>query len=1135
MDLFDQNPEESVNILKEPPGYTAWNTATKVFQQLHPKPSNIYKYKELDWYPCVKPQLWNEILIIATEPEVAVVPNNDGNDPDNKVTLFEWDCWRNLVATALQYGGYSMEYCALTYTVPWSPQIYKKDQETDLGIAYLQRWIDQNQPKIVLCFCPYAAKKLANLEKPRTSAWNGQCYFIYLDEPEAFLQQVKSYNTWKQCLRSLLRRRDREIHKKEMPPIRVVDNPAALQAEFDQMMQNQEWVVSLDTEFAGTNPSNYKLLEIILATRNRILIIPVHAGTDKPWKSHPPGLPQNQGAVYIVDSKEKAAAIKPKEALYHVYVDAVQWVFKGTREELCTVLQKLGKQPLRLIGHSLKTDLVQLMILGVDWRPNIYVCTYDLAKTLDENQPQGLGDLIVRYLGYEDHKNELETYRKNYNLEAGSYALVPTHIRHPYAAHDAYRTLELAEAMLHELEEEDHELCRKEPSMYARGLTLHNAYFLNKIRQIPALVEMELVGHPIHLQHLKTLVDWYEDRLVDKYREVIQVLSKYVEKPKINLCSASQLSRLLFHKPPEGLHLKPLFTTQGVPWDKAMERLLQPCCSRPLSQSQKTDLLNYIHEHLGSVTFCLEDPETQKVLAQPDCPVPIHLGSRVNAQRINAAISQDTMEMFAGQHPACNIINQWRNLYTLANNYCRKAGPWGVSKIRKLMQEEDPQTLLFPDAVVEPEPDPAETEDSKVLSQVVNISNSILYTTYWGSLETHRLRTSPNISAIPKNEAQYLEFITGKPPYNIRNLECAPWGWFMVEADYTAAEVQSLAQLSEDPEMTAIMNDPSRDIHAALARAKNPDILGNLTDMEIKQKYKNLRDEAKPFTFGIPYQRGKQSMVFSLNLEAIRMQKPPKYTEKHVEELKQSYIRLFPRAWQFLEEQMNRAVRQCYTADGTAYLSARNTPGYQIGITGFRRRYLEPVLLESLLKYGDHRIRSFITEMRREASNWQIQHSVAVYIMQACYNWYQFRLQQPNFPMVLIDILHDSARWLVHWTHVHLAKKVVESVMTNIPANVNPRLRVDVNITYEWGGKPLSTYQPSPEQPRIRLEGLKYLGLDYWNDILPPETPNEDTPVDKQPNALKATPDPNQLCPAGAAPAGTTAVDRVPAPTNGHP
>ena len=69
-----------------------------------------------------------------------------------------------------------------------------------------------------------------------------------------------------------------------------------------------------------------------------------------------------------------------------------------------------------------------------------------------------------------------------------------------------------------------------------------------------------------------------------------------------------------------------------------------------------------------------------------------------------------------------------------------------------------------------------------------------------------------------------------------------------------------------------------------------------------------------------------------------------------------------------------------------------------------------------------------LKDMRREASNWQIQHGVAVYIMEACANWVEFRRRNPNVPIVLIDILHDAQRYLVHWSVLSLAKELLPRI-----------------------------------------------------------------------------------------------------------
>ena len=185
---------------------------------------------------------------------------------------------------------------------------------------------------------------------------------------------------------------------------------------------------------------------------------------------------------------------------------------------------------------------------------------------------------------------------------------------------------------------------------------------------------------------------------------------------------------------------------------------------------------------------------------------------------------------------------------------------------------------------------------------------------------------------------------------------------------------------------------------------------------------------------------------------------------------------------------MNRVIPQVTGPHGNTYFSHRGVLGYQVSTGGFRRRYLDPALVKVILSQeskGDSELLRTLKDMRREASNWQIQHGVAIYIMEACNNWSEFRQRNPDVPIVLIDILHDSTRWLIHWTALSMAREILPRIMVEIPSNTKPKLRVDMKISYEWNGPDMKEPAPNAEQPRIRIPGLKYLGLDHWNDVMP--------------------------------------------------
>ena len=73
-----------------------------------------------------------------------------------------------------------------------------------------------------------------------------------------------------------------------------------------------------------------------------------------------------------------------------------------------------------------------------------------------------------------------------------------------------------------------------------------------------------------------------------------------------------------------------------------------------------------------------------------------------------------------------------------------------------------------------------------------------------------------------------------------------------ISCDYTGQESFLTASVSGDKVMLDVLTSGG-DLHSEVARACWPDILGNLTDKEIKDQYHDLRFEAKGVEFGIMY------------------------------------------------------------------------------------------------------------------------------------------------------------------------------------------------------------------------------------------------------------------------------------------
>jgi DNA polymerase I-like protein with 3'-5' exonuclease and polymerase domains len=1072
------------------------------------------------WFPFHCPADWNGVLVIAHHPSFHEMRRMEKR-PGEDVGVMTGEAYTLLAAHILQKLGLNWRRCLQANLVPWyvPPKTRVTLGQERYGFQFIERLIQEHKPQLIISFGASVVPHLANhLDGATVTELQGQLipleryqsYLICATQPANLLGNPEWIKSWERTLRgALMDWFNQTNERKPDPPSYYIDNPEELRKHLQEIQDDREEVFSLDTEFVGHDITDYQILDIILATRSRTLNIRVREGRPAPVLRNPYDLPDDKGTVYIFPNEHAFKQWTPPGHTFRAYIDDVRWVFQGSQQELSDILNQYLRRPeTKIVGHALKVDVLQMLLLGVDLRDQMHICTYDLAKVLDEGQPQGLDDLIKVYLGKEDHKAEVARYRETRGITEGSYGLVPPETRLPYGCKDGRRTFELVPVMLEEMKQQDEDLKRREPEAHAKGWTLEHAYFEVKRKQMGALIEMELVGHPFSLKRLSENIEWYDARLEKLLADTVAYIKTRVTTSEVNPASAAQLRQILFNQPPHGIGLYPLFTTEKPvrEWARAVRELLFRVTSEPLlksgikleraEQRKVQALLDWIHEQHGSAVFDLNDATFRKRLGSSECPLPLQIPER-DYPVLTASTNQETLEMLATSDPLCEKLNDCRSIATLANNYCRKDGPWGTSRVKEFLEALDAegdsdhdQLELFGAgeiALKKAQDANVVSKRQKAISMSVNQGKSILFTTYWGSLETHRLRTSPNVSAIPKGEEEYVSKIIGEaPPHSIRGLEIAPRGWFMVELDYAAAEVQRLAQVSGDPNMTEIMNDPQRDPHASLARAKDPEHLGQLSDAEIKKHHKAARDEAKPFTFGIPYQRGNEAMARSLNREAIRAKQPATHTAENVAHIKDAYRKLYRVAWDYLEAQMSRVIPQEIGSNGRTYFTHKGLYGYQVSPAGFRRRYLDAALVRVILNQEnrwDSELLRGLKDMRREASNWQIQHGVAIYVMEACANWAEFRRRNPNVPILLMDILHDSLRYLVHWSVVGVARDLLPRIMLEIPSNQRPKLRVEMKFTCEWNGAEVKEFVPHPDQPDIEIPGLKYLGLDAWNKV----------------------------------------------------
>lgn len=704
-----------------------------------------------------------------------------------------------------------------------------------------------------------------------------------------------------------------------------------------------------------------------------------------------------------------------------VFVGDYEWCFQGSQQELSNALNiLLCREGNQIIAQNGRDDYKLFYRLGVNLLPYVVADTITLAKCIDDSSPLALESLSKQWLGAPSHKLKLIEWLHSNSVLKGKlpYAFVPRDIIDPYAVIDSRRTYDLYFTFLNELERQHNDaLLVGEPS-------LKDAYFNSKMPEFFALLEMEIIGQPINMDSLITCMDWYETKRKKLLKEIISRVTKETSLKSFSPDSVDDVRTLLFKE----LKLTPLYSTDGIIWDEVLAL-----------------------------------PPKERYSKKP-------------------AADKDTLKMLSTEHEFCSMLHTIRVLGTIENNYLRRGARWQLNEDTEDIEEDF--TLEFIDTTKKEKKPKVRSKvelaisddgltkdeywkafnadtDSKSISQAVS-NNGYIYTSYFELLETHRLASKPNVSAISKSEHKNIKkLLKESPPLPIRsiiephhipcnvsefikqkiatpniliyNIPKDQREWVIIESDWTAGEVWYLAVISEDPECCKIMDDPNRDIHSSMAKRMFPDrIPADMPEMEVKAKFDTERSAAKPFVFGIPYGRGGKALVKQLNTEAAQSGSDVRYTFEQGEMFITVYQNLFPAAWNYLLEQKSRVLH----------------PGYLVSPWGFKRRFPKEELLSQKQKAG----------FEREALNWQIQHGLAATMMEAtkAYLEQKHKPFHRNMPFFLIDILHDATKYICHSSVLDEAIDIVHYTMDDgiqLPFKPKARLRHTVDINYNWCGE----------------------------------------------------------------------------------
>jgi len=921
-----------------------------------------------------------------------------------------------LAHTLLHQVGENIDDFYLTNLIkyPIPPGKLPPKQAANICLPYLLAELEALQPDTIVCLgaevFSYLTKYDGGIEDYRGTRFvhpDFQARIAVVWGPGYALKNPDAESIWVNDLKAVLNKlnvdSDTNWEEQDQLPVHYLTGLEDLRAAVDKEIANNTLKFAIDTEFDGETWYDAQCFKLDISTQQHTLdlhLLVPKQGYDPILIEATKGRHREQTTEAFAermlfnnqDELKKYLQLhphrtKPIAAFFREY----QWSFGATPAEVAAELNRLFRRPgVQVWGHNGRIDYKLMLKLGVNLFDHVEMDTITLALHLHESQPLGLEDISKRYLGAPNHKLELIHWLNTHRVVGGKlpYSFVPRSIIDPYAVADTRRTYDLRSELLKKLDElEEQTIKRGEPS-------IKEAYFKYKMGQFRALAEMEIIGQPLNLQALKENIDWYDQQKKLQKQRCIEHVCEVTGWTDFNPSSPAQVEKLLFDR----LQLTPLYSTDKppVPWDKVL--------GMPPSERWK----------------------------------------------FTPSTNQETLETLALENKICADLNNTRILFTIAKSYLRKGARWADPKKVELIKE-DKLELWHPESMATvPEPDAgaeAESEDeeewealsrdkkSRALSQIVH-PNGFLYSSYFELLETHRLATKPNISAIPKGEGKYISEITGaSPPCEIRWLFEAPEDWFLAEADWVTGEVWLLMMLAGDPEGIKQVSDPEQfDIHSSMAKRMFPHIIpADMPEIEVKKTFKKERDAAKPVTFGVPYQRGADAIARQLNREAANNRLDVQYSRQDGEAFINAYRENFPKAWQYLEKQM-ACVRH---------------PKYQTSPWGFRRRYPDTNDNKQLNKY------------QREASNWQIQHGVACCMMTACQVWSDLRKVNPDLPIFMVDILHDATKWLIHKSVIDLAPRIISTVMgdgLSFPKGLTPYVPLRHEITFyrQWGGKKVS-------------------------------------------------------------------------------
>jgi DNA polymerase I-like protein with 3'-5' exonuclease and polymerase domains len=216
------------------------------------------------------------------------------------------------------------------------------------------------------------------------------------------------------------------------------------------------------------------------------------------------------------------------------------------------------------------------------------------------------------------------------------------------------------------------------------------------------------------------------------------------------------------------------------------------------------------------------------------------------------------------------VLSQYSEIVTFAKTFLAK--PKLDEDIIALEQDPDAEDVTTAGEI--PEVDAVDAEDAEAEANFVYGKGLIACTRRGNRIstsidplsETGRMKhRNPNMANLPKSKELNAGKVFGFQIPSVRDAFVARPGYVIMEADYSAAEVWTMAYLGNDKELLDLLLSGA-DIHTTNAK-KFFNIGQGMTDDEFKEKHKAKRVAAKAVLFSVAYGTGAEGLAQRITLE----------------------------------------------------------------------------------------------------------------------------------------------------------------------------------------------------------------------------------------------------------------------------